>query len=182
MTECNNEAIYSVDIWLMEGRRLPNGTSDEADFLLRYFPEKALLGNQYTHWPMNDGPISYRAISRSFHIMADTLNSASRVYPRTECSNVDVTSESYLKRLTGGVEPGGYACYDQGVQQAAYFECPEGMGSSVIPEDDDGFMFYKNTAMSPEESSGSINIFAGLSVVAVATATGFVLATSMLGW
>jgi hypothetical protein len=183
MTECNNEAIYPVDIWLMEGRRLPNGTSDESDFLLRYFPEKALLGNQYTHWPMNDGPISYRSISRSFHVMASILDSSSRVYPRTECSNVDVTSEAYLKRNTGGIGPGGYACYDQGVHQSKYLQCPEGMGSSVIPEDDDGWMFYEDEVTDSDGSGGmSSNTFAGFLVVAVATAIGFVFATSIIGY
>jgi len=178
-TECNNEALYPVDIWLMEGRRLPNGTNDEMEYLLRFYPEKALLAKQYAHWPMNDGPISYRAISRSFHVMASILDTASRVYPRTECTNVDVTAEAYLNKETGGIDPGGYACYDQGVHQLEYLQCPEGMGSKVIPEDDDGWEFYKDDST---VSGTSSHTFSGLSVLAVATAIGFVFTTSMLGY
>jgi len=181
MTECNNEAYYPIDIWLMEGRRLPNSTKEEEDFLLRYFPEKALLSSQYTHWPMNDGPISYKSVARTFHVMAQTLNDASRVYPRTECTNVDVTSESYLKRTSGGVEPGGYACYDQSVQQLSYLKCPDGIGSSDLPPDDDGWDWYvpDDNGAGPG-SGGTSGTLTGLLVVAASIS--FVFVTSMFGW
>jgi len=176
MIECNDEAFYPIDLWLMEGRRLPNGTKEEEDIFLSYFPEKALLSSQYAHWPMNDGPISYRAVARTFHYMAGKLKSASRVYPKTKCTNIDVTAESYLKRTTGGLYGGGYACFNKTVQQQAYLTCPDGYDASDLPIDDDSLLFYDGSdgegdnggsGEGRESSSYSITTASATSTVAI---------------
>jgi len=185
MTGCNNEAFYPVDLWLMEGRRLPNGTTEELDLLLRVFPEKALLSEQYAHWPMNDGAISYRAVARTFHYMASKLNGVSRVYPPTTCSPVNVTSDSYLMRTTGGIEPAGYACFNKEVQQLSYLKCPaEYVNNKVLPLDDDSWLFYANgyNGLDGEGYGGGSSESSSFSFSMMISALGLFFVTILFVW
>jgi len=120
---CNSATYYSVDLYLVEGRRFFYNTPEEQYFLETFFPDKALLNNQIAHWPLNDGPISYTSAARSFEEMTRKLNEAVRQYDSTQCVAVDVTSASFLNAAFGGLKGGDYACYEKSSSNLAYTIC-----------------------------------------------------------
>jgi len=120
---CNNNAYYPVDLYLVEGRRFFFNTPEEQYFLQTFFPDKALLNNQIAHWPLNDGAISYTVAARSFEELARKLNEAVRQYDATTCVNADVTSNSFLNAANGGLQGGNYACYNKPSLNLDYFQC-----------------------------------------------------------
>jgi len=120
---CNSNAYYPVDLWLIEGRRFFFNTPEEQYFLQTFFPDKALMNNQVAHWPLNDGPISYTSAARSFEEMARKLNEAVRQYDSTQCMATDVTSNKFLDSRFGGLEGGTYACYNKQNLQLDYLQC-----------------------------------------------------------
>merc|ERR1711933_11493 len=120
---CNNNTYYPVDLYLVEGRRFFFNTPEEQYFLQTFFPDKALMNNQITHWPLNNGAISYTSAARSFQEMARKLNEAVRQYAPTQCVNADVTSEQYLNAVFGGLKGGDFACYNKNLLQLDYTTC-----------------------------------------------------------
>jgi len=120
---CNSNAYYPVDLWLVEGRRFFFNTPEEQYFLETFFPDKALLNNQIAHWPLNDGPISYTSAARSFEEMTRKLNEAVRQYDTTQCTNTDVTSSAFLDSQFGGLKGGEYACFNKEKIQLDYLQC-----------------------------------------------------------
>jgi len=120
---CNRATYYSVDLYLVEGRRFFYNTPEEQYFLETFFPDKALLNNQIAHRPLNDGPISYTSATRSFDEMTRKLNEAVQQYDSTTCVNVDVTSTSFLNSAYGGLKGGNYACYEKSSSYLAYTIC-----------------------------------------------------------
>jgi len=120
---CNDNAFYPVDLYLVEGRRFFFNTPEEQYFLQTFFPDKALLNNQVAHWPLNDGAISYTSAARSFQEMTRKLNEAVQQYGSTQCVNADVTSNQYLNAAFGGLKGGDYACYNKNVLQLDYTTC-----------------------------------------------------------
>merc|ERR1711933_251416 len=120
---CNSNAYYPVDLYLVEGRRFFFNTPEEQYFLEIFFPDKALMNNQIAHWPLNDGAISYTSAARSFQEMTRKLNEAVQQYDSTECVNANVTSSQFLNAAFGGLKGGEYACYNQNTLQLAYTTC-----------------------------------------------------------
>jgi len=123
LNNCNNNAYYPVDLWLIEGRRFFFNTPEEQYYLKTFFPDKALLKNQVTHWPMNDGPISYTSAARSFAEMTRKLNEAVQLYNSTLCTVANVTSDTFLDSRFGGLGGGKYACYNTPSLQLDYLDC-----------------------------------------------------------
>jgi len=123
LKNCNENAYYPVDLWLVEGRRFFFNTPEEKYFLNTFFPDKALLNNQVAHWPQNDGPISYTTAARSFAEMTRKLDDAVRLYDSTTCTIADVTSEAFLDARYGGLAGGQYACYTKPSLQLEYLQC-----------------------------------------------------------
>jgi len=122
---CNSNAYYPVDLWLVEGRRFFFNTPEEKYFLETFFPDKALLNNQVTHWPLNDGPISYTSAARSFEEMTRKLDEAVRQYDSTQCTNADVTSPAFLDARFGGLKGGEYACFNEVYINYDYLDCSD---------------------------------------------------------
>jgi len=120
---CNNNAYYPVDLWLIEGRRFFFNTLEEQEYLKTHFPDKALMKNQVAHWPLNDGPISYTSAARTFQEMTRKLNEVVRQYDSTLCTAAKVTSEIFLDSAFGGLGGGEYACYDKQNLQLDYLQC-----------------------------------------------------------
>jgi len=120
---CNSATYYSVDLYLVEGRRFFYNTPEEQYFLETFFPDKALLNNQIAHWPLNDGPVSYTSAARSFEEMTRKLNEAVQQYDSTQCVDANVTSNLYLNSAFGGLKGGDYACYNESTLQLAYTTC-----------------------------------------------------------
>jgi len=120
---CNKNAFYPVDLYLVEGRRFFFNTPEEQYFLKTFFPDKALLNNQIAHWPLNDGAISYTSATRTFNEMSRKLQEAVRQYDTTKCVNADVTATAFLNSETGGLKGGEFACYNKDVVNKMYTQC-----------------------------------------------------------
>ena len=132
---CNDQTIYNIDFWLLDGRTIQL-INDDA-FFKSALPDKSLLAGQYTHIPMNDGTMSYEGVARFLNDIADNLEKAQTFYSTDkQCQNADVTSNDHIKLSNDGgkitIDPGHVACYNRANLQEKYMECPSlGSGSST---------------------------------------------------
>jgi len=114
---CNESPLYPVDLWLYDHRISSKIISDNFDF-----PDKAIQQNQYAPWAIGyEGlAVSYKTAANILKSVTAPMANAERIYPATDCTNIDVTSVSHK---TVGLSPGEYACYNEDFYVTGYKDC-----------------------------------------------------------
>lgn len=128
-TSCNSNTALNVDFWLFDSRSFPIVDSPEFKSI---FPDQAILRNQYSYWARNDGPISYKSISRMLKELNQQFRSAELLYSKGQCRKVDPTSPAHTQVQSAGLAGGEYACYDSAYLQREYLTCPNFGSSSGV--------------------------------------------------
>lgn len=92
---------------------------------MKFFPDKALLANQYVEWPLGGRKITPRHAVEILQSVGPVLAGAMRVHPRTDCvPDLDVTSNIFRRSgadPSRGAGAGHHACFNRKYHNQKYF-------------------------------------------------------------
>ena len=128
-TDCNDNTLYPVDVWLYDHRVRP--TIFNEDFAV-VFPDKAVLAGQAVEWPIGGRKITPSHAAEILRSVGPSISGFERLHDETPCVPLDVSGTDHRKSGEGvkGAGGGEYACYNSDFHNTKYFQGCEGVDTS----------------------------------------------------